>query len=215
MDRVWVKEKILLYGITDRTWLNGERLYNRVEEALKGGVSFLQLREKEISKEEILSEAVELKGLCRKYDVPLIINDDVELAVKSDADGVHVGQKDMDVREARKLLGPDKILGVSARTVEQAVSAEKFGADYLGCGDVFGTATKKDAGRLELNVLKDICNAVSIPVVAIGGIKNDNIIKLKGSGISGIAVISAVFGKNDAQSAAAELRKLAENIINK
>lgn len=214
MDRVWVKEKILLYGITDRTWLNGERLYNRVEEALKGGVSFLQLREKEISREEILSEAVELKGLCRKYDVPLIINDDVELAVKSDADGVHVGQKDMDVREARKLLGPDKILGVSARTVEQAVSAEKFGADYLGCGDVFGTATKKDAGRLELNVLKDICNAVSIPVVAIGGIKSDNIIKLKGSGISGIAVISAVFGKNDAQSAAAELRKLAENIIN-
>lgn len=214
MDRVWVKEKILLYGITDRTWLNGERLYNRVEEALKGGVSFLQLREKEISKEEILSEAVELKGLCRKYDVPLIINDDVELAVKSDADGVHVGQKDMDVRKARKLLGPDKILGVSARTVEQAVSAEKFGADYLGCGDVFGTATKKDAGRLELNVLKDICNAVSIPVVAIGGIKGDNIIKLKGSGISGIAVISAVFGKNDAQSAAAELRKLAENIIN-
>lgn len=214
MDRVWVKEKILLYGITDRTWLNGERLYNRVEEALKGGVSFLQLREKEIPKEEILSEAVELKGLCRKYDVPLIINDDVELAVKSDADGVHVGQKDMDVREARKLLGPDKILGVSARTVEQAVSAEKFGADYLGCGDVFGTATKKDAGRLELNVLKDICNAVSIPVVAIGGIKGDNIIKLKGSGISGIAVISAVFGKNDAQSAAAELRKLAENIIN-
>lgn len=214
MDRVWVKEKILLYGITDRTWLNGERLYNRVEEALKGGVSFLQLREKEISKEEILSEAVELKGLCRKYDVPLIINDDVELAVRSDADGVHVGQKDMDVREARKLLGPDKILGVSARTVEQAVSAEKFGADYLGCGDVFGTATKKDAGRLELNVLKDICNAVSIPVVAIGGIKGDNIIKLKGSGISGIAVISAVFGKNDAQSAAAELRKLAENIIN-
>lgn len=215
MDRVWVKEKILLYGITDRTWLNGERLYNRVEEALKGGVSFLQLREKEIPKEEILGEAVELKGLCRKYDVPLIINDDVELAVKSDADGVHVGQKDMDVREARKLLGPDKILGVSARTVEQAVSAEKFGADYLGCGDVFGTATKKDAGRLELNVLKDICNAVSIPVVAIGGIKSDNIIKLKGSGISGIAVISAVFGKNDAQSAAAELRKLAENIINK
>lgn len=214
MDRVWVKEKILLYGITDRTWLNGERLYNRVEEALKGGVSFLQLREKGISKEEILSEAVELKGLCRKYHVPLIINDDVELAVKSDADGVHVGQKDMDVREARKLLGPDKILGVSARTVEQAVSAEKFGADYLGCGDVFGTATKKDAGRLELNVLKDICNAVSIPVVAIGGIKSDNIIKLKGSGISGIAVISAVFGKNDAQSAAAELRKLAENIIN-
>lgn len=214
MDRVWVKEKILLYGITDRTWLNGERLYNRVEEALKGGVSFLQLREKEIPKEEILGEAVELKGLCRKYDVPLIINDDVELAVKSDADGVHVGQKDMDVREARKLLGPDKILGVSARTVEQAVSAEKFGADYLGCGDVFGTATKKDAGRLELNVLKDICNAVSIPVVAIGGIKSDNIIKLKGSGISGIAVISAVFGKNDAQSAAAELRKLAENIIN-
>lgn len=214
MDRVWVKEKILLYGITDRTWLNGERLYNRVEEALKGGVSFLQLREKGIPKEEILSEAVELKGLCRKYDVPLIINDDVELAVKSDADGVHVGQKDMDVREARKLLGPDKILGVSARTVEQAVSAEKLGADYLGCGDVFGTATKKDAGRLELNVLKDICNAVSIPVVAIGGIKSDNIIKLKGSGISGIAVISAVFGKNDAQSAAAELRKLAENIIN-
>lgn len=213
MDRVWVKEKILLYGITDRTWLNGERLYNMVEEALKGGVSFLQLREKGIPRKEILDEAVELKDLCRNYGVPLIINDDVELAVEADADGVHVGQKDMDVKEARRLLGPDKILGVSARTVEQAVYAEKMGADYLGCGDVFGTATKKDAGRLDISVLKDICNSVSIPVVAIGGIKMDNIIKLKGSGISGIAVISAVFGKNDTESSASELRKLAENII--
>lgn len=208
-----LRQNLLLYGITDRTWLNGASLYSQVESALKGGVTFIQLREKNVSRSEILKEAIEIKELCHSYNVPLIINDDVELALEADADGVHVGQNDMEAGKAREKLGSDKILGVSARTVEQAVIAQNMGADYLGVGAVFGTNTKSDARKIDNNVLSDICGAVKIPVAAIGGINKDNISELKGSGISGVAVISGIFGQNDIESAAKELKRLAENII--
>lgn len=208
-----LRQNLLLYGITDRTWLNGASLYSQVESALKGGVTFIQLREKNVSYSEILKEAIEIKELCHSYNVPLIINDDVELALEADADGVHVGQNDMEAGKAREKLGPDKILGVSARTVEQAVIAQNMGADYLGVGAVFGTNTKSDARKIDNNVLSDICRAVKIPVAAIGGINKDNISELIGSGISGVAVISGIFGQNDIEGAAKELKRLAENII--
>lgn len=208
-----LRQNLLLYGITDRTWLNGASLYSQVESALKGGVTFIQLREKNVSYSEILKEAIEIKELCHSYNVPLIINDDVELALEADADGVHVGQNDMEAGKAREKLGPDKILGVSARTVEQAVIAQNMGADYLGVGAVFGTNTKSDARKIDNNVLSDICRAVKIPVAAIGGINKDNISELIGSGISGVAVISGIFGQNDIEGAAKELKRLAQNMI--
>ncbi|MBD5137371.1 MAG: thiamine phosphate synthase [Lachnospiraceae bacterium] len=214
MYRQSLKQDLLLYGITDRTWLNGASLYSQVECALKGGVTFLQLREKNMPRSEILKEALIIKELCHKYKVPLIINDDVELAVEADADGVHVGQKDMEAGAAREKLGPEKILGVSARTVEQALTAEKMGADYLGVGAIFGTNTKSDARKIDNTILSGICSAVNIPVVAIGGIKKENISELSGSGISGVAVISGIFGKNDIESAAIELKELAKKIVN-
>lgn len=162
------REDLLLYGVTDRSWLNGKSLYSQVEGALKGGVTFLQLREKELDQEHFLREAVEIRGLCRKYQVPFIINDNVEIALEMNADGVHVGQSDMEAGKVREKLGPDKIIGVSARTVEQALLAEQRGADYLGVGAVFPTGTKLDAGDVSFETLRDICRAVSIPVVAIG-----------------------------------------------
>lgn len=214
MYRESLRQDLLLYGITDRTWLNGESLYSQVERALKGGVTFLQLREKNMPRSGILKEALEIKELCHKYNVSLIINDDVELALEADADGVHVGQGDMEAGAARKKLGAGKILGVSARTVGQAITAEKMGADYLGVGDVFGTGTKSDAKRIDKSVLREICSAVNIPVVAIGGINKENMPELKGSGINGVAVISAIFGKNDIEGAAIELKEQAKKIIN-
>ena len=164
------KEDMVLYAITDRHWLNGESLYQQVEKALQGGVTFLQLREKNLDKELFMKEAREIKELCRKYKVPFIINDNVEIAKAIDADGVHVGQSDMEAGDVRKRLGADKIIGVSAKTVEQALLAEKHGADYLGVGAVFSTSTKTDATGVSHETLRDICQAIKIPVVAIGGI---------------------------------------------
>ncbi len=201
------REDLLLYGVTDRSWLNGKSLYSQVEGALKGGVTFLQLREKELDQEHFLREAVEIRGLCRKYQVPFIINDNVEIALEMNADGVHVGQSDMEAGKVREKLGPDKIIGVSARTVEQALLAEQRGADYLGVGAVFPTGTKLDAGDVSFETLRDICRAVSIPVVAIGGITGENFGELKGSGIAGIAVVSAIFAREDTEAAAGELKK--------
>ena len=201
------REDLLLYGVTDRSWLNGKSLYSQVEGALKGGVTFLQLREKELDQEHFLREAVEIRGLCRKYQVPFIINDNVEIALEMNADGVHVGQSDMEAGKVREELGPDKIIGVSARTVEQALLAEQRGADYLGVGAVFPTGTKLDAGDVSFETLRDICRAVSIPVVAIGGITGENFGELKGSGIAGIAVVSAIFAREDTEAAAGELKK--------
>lgn len=209
------KKKLLLYAVTDRKWTEKETLYQQIEKALKGGVTCIQLREKNLDYNNFLAEAVNIKSLCRKYDVPLIINDNVEIAVKSGADGVHIGQKDMEVSQARKMLGDNMILGVSARTVEQALLAEKSGADYLGSGAVFGTTTKSDANNLPLETFSEICNSVSIPVVAIGGISKKNILKLSGLGASGVAVVSAVFSADDIESECKELRTLSEQITAK
>jgi len=207
------KKDLILYAVTDRTWLGNKTLYEQVEEALKGGTTFVQLREKELDNETFLKEAFEIKALCRKYNVPFVINDNVEIAKKIDADGVHVGQSDMKAENVRAILGNDKILGVSAQTVEQAVLAEKMGADYLGVGAVFPTGSKADAEAVSYETLKAICEAVSIPVVAIGGISTSNVSKLENSGISGIAVISAIFGAEDIQSATKDLKEMTEKVV--
>lgn len=195
------KEDLLLYGITDRYWLDGRNLKDDVELALKGGTTMLQLREKELDEENFYKEAVEIKALCKKYRVPFIINDNVELAKKVDADGVHVGQNDMVAQDVRAIIGPDKILGVSTQTVEEAILAEKMGADYLGVGAVFPTGSKDDCWVLSHDLCRDICSAVKIPVVAIGGITKDNIRELKGLGFAGISVISAIFAQKNIEEA--------------
>lgn len=205
---------LLLYAVTDRSWLGSETLYSQVEKALKGGATFIQLREKEADEETFDEEAVSLKKLCSTYKVPFVINDNVDLAVKINADGVHVGQSDMEANDVRKLIGPDKILGVSAQTVEQAIKAEKQGADYLGVGAVFSTGTKKDADDVSFETLKAICEAVSIPVIAIGGISSSNVMELQNSGICGIAVVSAIFAQSDITKATAELKELTTRMVN-
>ncbi|HIV79483.1 MAG TPA: thiamine phosphate synthase [Candidatus Avanaerovorax faecigallinarum] len=208
------KENLLLYAVTDRRWLKeGETLVTRTEEAIDGGVTFVQLREKDLDEENFEREGRELKELCRKRGVPFVINDNVELAAKLDADGVHVGQSDMEALDVRKIIGEDKILGVSAQTVEQAVTAEKHGADYLGVGAVFPTGSKDDAAEVSYDTLKAICAAVKIPVIAIGGITEDNVAELSKSGICGIAVISALYAKEDIKSAARKLRKNTEAAV--
>ena len=195
------KEDLLLYGITDRYWLDGRNLADDVALALKGGTTMLQLREKDLDEENFYKEAVEIKSLCERYKIPFIINDNVQLAVKVGADGVHVGQNDMVAQDVRALIGPDKILGVSTQTVEEAILAEKMGADYLGVGAVFPTGSKDDCWVLSHELCRDICSAVKIPVVAIGGITKDNIKMLKGLGFAGISVISAIFAQKNIEEA--------------
>lgn len=207
------KNELLLYGVTDRSWLNGRTLYEQVEDALKGGATFIQLREKDLDADSFLKEAVEIKELCARYHVPFVINDNVEIAKKIDADGVHVGQHDMEAFNVRAILGPDKIIGVSAQTVEQAVLAEKNGADYLGVGAVFHTGTKKDANSINHETVKQICQAVNIPVIAIGGISRENVMELQGTGICGIAVVSAIFAAENITEATKELKELTKNMI--
>jgi thiamine-phosphate pyrophosphorylase len=206
-------DELLLYAVTDRAWLGKQTLYEQVEQALKGGATFVQLREKELDSKAFLEEAVEIQGLCRKYQIPFVINDNVGIALKINADGVHVGQDDMEAGNVRALLGKDKILGVSVQTVEQAVLAEQSGADYLGVGAVFHTGSKADAADVSHETLKAICKAVKIPVVAIGGIGKQNVLELRGSGICGIAVISAIFAAQDIQSATAELKQLTKQVV--
>ena len=201
------KNSLELYAITDRHWLNGASLYDQVEQTILGGATFIQVREKELDKEDFLNEAVEIQKLCKAHHIPFVINDNVEIARSIDADGVHVGQSDMKAGDVRALIGSDKILGVSVQTVEQAVLAEKNGADYLGVGAVFQTGSKADADDVSHETLKVICEAVSIPVIAIGGITKDNVMQLAGSGICGIAVISAIFAQKDIYAATAELKK--------
>lgn len=202
------RSSMLLYAVTDRTWLKGRTLADAVEEAIRAGVTFLQLREKNLDYASFLKLAREIKSITDKYKIPYVINDNVEVAMTSGADGVHVGQDDMAPRDVRKIIGPDKILGVSAQTVEQAVLAEESGADYIGVGSVFPTSTKPDAEAVSFETLKEICKAVSIPVVAIGGINKDNAMKLAGSGIDGIAVVSAIFAQEDITAAVKELREI-------
>ena len=207
---------MLVYAVTDRHWLkDGETLRAKTAEALKGGATFVQLREKDGDRETILSLGRELKELCEEYKVPFVLDDDVALAEELDADGVHVGQSDRPASEVRRLIGPDKILGVSAQTVEQALQAEKDGADYLGVGAVFATGSKDDADDVRHDTLEAICRAVKIPVVAIGGISKNNILQLKGRGLAGVAVISAIYAQEDITAATAELKKLTEEIVEK
>ncbi len=207
------KKDMLLYAVTDRSWLNGKTLYEEVHEAIMGGATMIQLREKNLDEESFLAEAKQIKELCARYHIPLIINDNIDVALKINADGVHVGQDDMNVLNVRKILGPNKIIGVSAHNVTEAVAAVDAGADYLGSGAVFATGSKKDVNILEKRVLKEICETVDVPVTAIGGINEKNIIKLTGTGISGIAVISAIFASDNITKKTKELKELAKRVV--
>ena len=202
-----------LYAITDSHHLNGRKLEDVVEDVLKGGATFLQLREKNVTHDELVSKARIIKKITDKYDVPFVINDDIYAAKEVDADGVHIGQSDADYQTARKLLGPDKIIGMTAPSVELAQKAEAFGADYIGAGAVFNTSTKKDTHPLSTESLKEIADSVSIPVVAIGGITRDNVTKLKGTDIDGIAVVSALFASENPCTSASELLELSESLF--
>jgi thiamine-phosphate pyrophosphorylase len=207
------KDSMLLYAVTDRAWLKGQTLTEQVEACLQGGATFIQLREKELDEDAFLTEAMEIKALCEKFDVPFVINDNIGIAASCNADGVHVGQSDMSAKAARERLGADKIIGVSVQTVSQAIKAELEGADYLGVGAVFSTSTKQDADTVTIGTLSDICKSVSIPVVAIGGISVHNILKLKGTGIAGVAVVSALFAQPDILAAARELLTLSKETV--
>lgn len=205
-------ELLRLYAVTDRAWTFRQTLFEQVECALRGGVTLVQLREKSMERAAFLEEALEIKALCHRYGVPLIINDDVGLAIKCGADGVHVGQSDMRAGDVRARVGKGMIVGVTAKTVEQALAAQAAGADYLGSGAVFGTSTKADAKPMTLDTLRSICAAVDIPVVAIGGISHDNVLELAGCGLDGVAVVSALFAQSDVKAAAAELLALSEEM---
>jgi thiamine-phosphate pyrophosphorylase len=205
---------MVLYAITDRTWLVDKSLAEQVEEAIQGGATFIQLREKNLSFVEFLSVANDVKKITDKYKIPFVINDNVDVAVSINADGVHIGQDDEEIKEARKKLGINKIIGMSAHSVEEALKAEKNGADYIGVGAVFNTSTKLDADYVDFETLKNICLSVNIPVVAIGGINENNILKLKGSGIDGVSVISAIFAKPDIKKAARSMFKLSNEVVN-
>ena len=208
------QQQLKLYAITDRSWLKpGETLTEVVETLLKAGVTCVQLREKEAEDAFILQEAQELNALCRRYGVPFLVNDRPDLAQIVGADGVHVGREDTGLTEARKQLGVNAVLGGSAHTVEEALLAEKQGADYLGVGAVFPTSSKSDVGEMSYETLKAICKAVSIPVVAIGGISGENVGKLAGSGICGVAVISAIYAAKDVKAAAADLKATVKEML--
>lgn len=207
------KEAMLLYAVTDSRWTGKQTLYEQVECAVKGGITCLQLREKELESGEFLQEANEIKNLCKRNNIPFIINDNVEVAVKSGADGVHIGQKDMAASEVRKIIGSNMILGVSAQTVEQAKKAEADGADYLGVGAVFATSTKTDAADVSLDTLKQICEAVKIPVVAIGGINKNNISELSGTGVDGAALVSAIFAADDIEKECRILKEKLREVV--
>lgn len=207
------KEQLLLYAVTDRTWAGRRTLYQQVEEALLGGATLIQLREKGLTQPELMAEARALTRLCHRFGVPLIVNDDAAAACKGGADGVHVGMEDCPVAELRRRYGRELIIGATAKTVEQARAAEAAGADYLGVGAVFPSPTKSQALRITAGQLKDICASVSIPAAAIGGINKDNIATLAGCGMAGFAVVSAIFGAADISSAAAALKEQARTII--
>ena len=209
-----IRQSMLLYAVTDRMWLReGQTLAQVTERVLQSGATFLQLREKALAHDAFLAEAVELKALCARYHVPFVVNDAIDIALACGADGVHVGQSDIVGRDVLAMIGPDRLLGISANTVETAVAAQRAGADYIGVGAVFGTTTKKDAETLSAEALRAICGAVDIPVVAIGGISKDNIAQLSGSGVDGVAVISAIYGQPDPAAATTDLLERARNMV--
>lgn len=207
-----MKFDLRLYAVTDRAWTGRQTLSEQLEEALAAGVTLVQLREKDMDEEAFLEEALQVRKLTDRYGVPLIINDNVAVALKCGAAGVHVGQEDLEAGQVRALLGPDKIIGVTAKTVEQALQAQAAGADYLGSGAVFGSTTKANARPMDLETLRAITQAVSIPVVAIGGIGRENIERLAGTGIAGVAVVSGIFAQENIGEAVKELRKKAERL---
>ena len=208
------KRMVLLYAVTDRAWTGKQSLYEQVEAALKGGVTCVQLREKELDEESFLKEAIEISELCRRYGVPFFINDNVEIAIKCHADGIHVGQEDMEASSVRERVGDEMMIGVSVHSVDEALEAVKHGADCLGVGSMFTTSTKKDVSVLPKDVLRDICDAVDIPVVAIGGIGKSNISELVGTGMDGVALVSAIFSADDIEEECRVLRKLSEEAVN-
>ena len=207
------KRYMLLYAVTDRAWTGKQTLYEQVEEALKGGVTCVQLREKELDETAFLQEAKELCALCRRYGVPFLVNDNVEIAIACGADGIHVGQEDLAAGEVRRRVGENMILGVSVHTVEEACQAVRDGADYLGLGAVFPTSTKTDVEQMSNETLRAICDAVDVPIVAIGGINRGNILRLAGSGVDGVALVSAIFSAEDIEGACRELRAMSEEMV--
>ncbi|AGN27033.1 thiamine phosphate synthase [Candidatus Methanomassiliicoccus intestinalis] len=209
----FTKESLKLYVITDRSWIGNRSMSEEVEKTLKAGATCLQIREKNISYDEYVSKSIELRKICNKYNVPFIVNDNIEVALASGADGVHVGQNDILNKNVRSIIGSDKILGISVNSIELAIAAEKAGADYIGVGSIQLSPTKGESKILSTEYVNEICNSVSIPVVAIGGINEQNIPILKGIGIAGVAVISAVFGKEDVAEATYKLRKLVDEYI--
>ena len=209
-----IRKGMLLYAVTDQSWLKeGQSLLCVCEDVLTSGATFLQIREKDLDANSFEAEAAKLKELCARYKVPYVVNDSVEIALAIDADGVHVGQSDIKGRDIRRMIGSDKILGISAGTTQEAIAAENAGADYIGVGAVFGTSTKKNARNLTVEKLKEISSCVSIPVVAIGGINGKNLMELSGSGVDGVAVVSAIFAAEDPGKATAELLVLARKMV--
>lgn len=208
------KKIMLLYAVTDRAWTGKLSLYEQVESALKGGVTSVQLREKELDEETFLAEALEIAALCKKYEVPFFINDNVDIAVKCKADGIHVGQEDMIATQVRQKVGEEMMIGVSVHSVDEALEAVKNGADCLGVGAMFSTSTKTDVDVLPKEILRDICEAVDVPVVAIGGIGKENMSELAGTGVDGVALVSAIFAAEDIESECRILRKLSEEMVN-
>lgn len=208
-----IRKSMLVYAVADRAWLNGRTLVECVQQAVDGGATFVQLREKDASRDEIIRLANELLPICRKAGIPFVIDDEVEIALEVGADGVHVGQDDMACERARAMLGPEAIVGVSAQTIEQALTAQAAGADYLGVGALIPTPTKPDAVDVTFDELRAICDAVDIPVVGIGGLNARTVAQLKGSHVDGAAVVSAIFAAEDCKAAARELHALMEGIV--
>lgn len=207
------KRYMLFYAVTDRAWTGEQTLYEQVEAALKGGVTCVQLREKEMDETAFLQEAKDICALCHRYGVPFIVNDNVDVAIACQADGIHVGQEDMAAGEVRRRVGDAMLLGVSVHTVEEARRAVRNGADYLGLGAVFPTSTKTDVDQMTNETLRAICDAVDVPVVAIGGINRGNLLKLSGSGVDGVALVSAIFSAEDIEDTCRKLRLLAEGMV--
>ncbi len=207
------KKTMLLYAVTDRTWIGKQSLYEQVESAIKGGATCIQLREKGLDEEAFLKEGIEISALCKQYNIPFFINDYVEIAIKCHADGIHVGQGDMDAAQVRQRVGEKMMIGVSVHSVEEALEAVKNGADYLGVGAMFSTSTKMDVSIVSKEILHEICDAVEIPVVAIGGIGKSNISKLAGTGVDGVALVSAIFAADDIEKECRLLRRLSEEMV--
>lgn len=207
------KKYMQLYAVTDRAWTGNKTLYEQIKEALENGVTCVQLREKNLDEASFIEEAKKISVLCRQYNTPFIVNDNVNVAIASNADGIHIGQEDMGLKDVCKIVGENMIIGISVHTVEEAKFAQENGADYIGIGAVFETSTKNDVDVIPYEKVKSICDAVDIPKVAIGGINAENILKLKGSGIDGVAVVSAIFGAKDIGKATKELYTLSNNLI--